>query len=79
MRSRGCADPFGRSRRTYVQRWRLFAPEASRLGVGAMYRLPLAIGAIRVGVRDLYRDRAGELGQEQLVDALVYADTAPVS
>lgn len=57
-------------------RWPVFAAEAGRIGVCAMYSVPLALGAIRVGVLDLYDDRPGHLGQEQLVDALVYADTA---
>lgn len=54
----------------------MFAPYVGRLGVGAMYSLPLALGAIRVGALDLYNDAPGHLSQDQLVDALVYADTA---
>lgn len=57
-------------------RWPAFAPEAGRLGVGGMYSLPLALGAIRVGVLDLYSDAPGHLNQDQLMDALIYADTA---
>jgi len=57
-------------------RWPIFIPEAARLGVHAMYSLPLAMGAIRVGVLDLYQDSPRELDHDQLVDALVYADTA---
>lgn len=59
-----------------TRRWPIFASEAGRLGARAMYSLPLALGAIHVGVLDLYHDRPGHLTQEQLVDALVYADTA---
>ena len=58
------------------RRWPMFAPDVSGLGVRAMYSLPLALGAIRVGVLDLYHDTAGHLDQEQLMDALIYADTA---
>jgi len=58
------------------RRWPTFAPEAGRLGIGAMYSLPLALGAIEVGVLDLYNDTPGHLSDEQLVDALTYADTA---
>jgi len=61
---------------TNTHRWPLFAPDVLRLGVCAMYSLPLALGAIRVGVLDLYSDTSRHLSQEQLVDALVYADTA---
>ncbi len=59
-----------------TRRWPAFTAEVGRLGIGAMYSLPLALGAIRVGVLDLYRDAPGHLTQQQLVDALVYADTA---
>jgi hypothetical protein len=59
-----------------IRRWPMFAPDVGRLGVCAMYSLPLALGAIRVGVLDLYHDTPGHLTQAQLVDALVYADTA---
>ncbi|WP_369831817.1 GAF and ANTAR domain-containing protein [Mycobacterium sp. E796] len=58
------------------RRWPMFAPEAGRLGVCAMYSLPLALGAIRVGVLDLYQDTPGHLDESQLMDALIYADTA---
>jgi hypothetical protein len=57
-------------------RWPMFAPDVGRLGVGAMYSLPLALGAIRVGALDLYHNTPGHLSRDQLVDALVYADTA---
>ncbi|HEX7660142.1 MAG TPA: GAF and ANTAR domain-containing protein [Pseudonocardiaceae bacterium] len=59
-----------------AQRWPTFAPEASRLGMRGMYSLPLALGAIQVGVLDLYCDEGEELGPDELLDALVYADTA---
>ncbi|MBS4727115.1 GAF and ANTAR domain-containing protein [Mycobacterium sp. SM1] len=61
---------------TSLRRWPAFAPEMTRIGVRAMYSLPLALGAIRVGVLDLYHDTPRELTQDQLLDALVYADTA---
>ncbi|NKQ54015.1 GAF and ANTAR domain-containing protein [Amycolatopsis sp. K13G38] len=58
------------------RRWPAFAPAAARIGVHALHSLPLALGALRVGVLDLYRDTPGQLSQDQLLDALVYADTA---
>lgn len=61
---------------TSTRRWPMFAPDAHRLGVGAMFSLPLALGAIGVGVLDLYNDTARHLSDEQLVDAVIYADTA---
>ncbi|OBG25525.1 hypothetical protein A5673_09400 [Mycobacterium sp. E3198] len=57
-------------------RWPMFAADVGRLGVCAMYSLPLALGALRVGVLNLYRDTPGHLDQERLMDALIYADTA---
>jgi hypothetical protein len=57
-------------------RWPMFVADVGRLGICAMYSLPLALGAIRVGVLNLYRDTPGHLDQEQLMDALIYADTA---
>jgi hypothetical protein len=57
-------------------RWPAFAPAACRAGAAAVFAFPLAVGAIRVGVLGLYRDRPGPLSDSQLGDALVFADTA---
>lgn len=57
-------------------RWPVFAPAAVLAGVRAVFALPLRVGGIRLGVLDLYRARVGDLGAEQLADALVLADTA---
>ncbi|GAA3757815.1 hypothetical protein HDA32_001834 [Spinactinospora alkalitolerans] len=46
-------------------RWPAFAPEAVELGAGAVYALPLTIGAIRIGVLDLYRRTPAEPTGEQ--------------
>jgi hypothetical protein len=59
-----------------AQRWPGFAPAALLAGVAAVFAFPLRIGAIRVGVMGLYRDRPGPLSTFQLGDALVFADTA---
>jgi ANTAR domain len=56
-------------------RWPLFAPAAIRAGVRAIFALPLAVGGVRVGVMALYRAHPGDLGSEQLADALALADT----
>jgi hypothetical protein len=58
-----------------LARWPVFAPAATRAGVRAVFALPLRIGAIRLGVLDLYRAEPGGLDAEQLADALVLADT----
>lgn len=59
-----------------AERWPVFAPEAARRGARGMYSVPLALGALKVGVLDLYRHAPGELDTEELMDAVVYADTA---
>jgi hypothetical protein len=60
--------------RDYQTRWPAFAPAALRSGAGAVFALPLQVGAIRLGAMDLYRRRPGELRQPQLADALAYAE-----
>ncbi|WP_236791141.1 GAF and ANTAR domain-containing protein [Amycolatopsis sp. GM8] len=59
-----------------ARRWPMFAPEAARRGTRSMYSVPLALGALKVGVLDLYRDTPGEPDIEELMDAVVYADAA---
>lgn len=55
-------------------RWPNFATEAVNAGVGALYALPLEVGAIRVGVLDLYRDEPGALDGKDFADAVAVAD-----
>lgn len=57
-------------------RWPVFAPAAVAAGVRALFALPLRVGGVDLGVLCLYRARPGNLGSEQLADALVLADTA---
>jgi hypothetical protein len=57
-------------------RWPVFAAEAAASGVGAMYSLPLQIGAVKVGVLDLYRDDAAPLASSDFADAVAIADLA---
>jgi hypothetical protein len=59
-----------------LARWPVFAPAAAQTGARAVFALPLQVGAVRLGVMDLYRARAGGLGRDQLADVLVLADTA---
>jgi hypothetical protein len=56
--------------------WAVFAEAAARAGAAAIFAFPLRIGAIRVGVLGLYRDKEGPLDTFQLGDALILADTA---
>jgi hypothetical protein len=57
-------------------RWPMFVPEALLAGAGAVFAFPLQVGAIRVGVLDLYRKRPGPLTPAQLADALAFASAA---
>lgn len=57
-------------------RWPMFAAAARRTPVRALYVLPLQIGAIAVGVLDLYRDEPGMLTTTELAGALRAADAA---
>jgi hypothetical protein len=61
------------------RQWPSFTNGAAEAGVRAVFAFPLAIGAIRVGALDLYRDAAGELTPAQLATALRAADAAAVS
>jgi len=55
-------------------KWPNFAPEAVRHGVRAMYALPLEVGAIRVGVLDLYRNDPELLHAKDFADAVAVAE-----
>jgi len=59
-------------------RWPAFTPAALEAGARAVFALPLQIGAIRLGVLDLYRARPDALSRTELADALIFAETATV-
>ncbi len=58
--------------------WPVFAPAATERGVKAMFAVPIAAGAARVGVLDLYRLREGLLSTPELAEVLTFADAALV-
>jgi hypothetical protein len=60
------------------RRWPAFAPAAAARGVRGMFAFPVAAGAARIGVLDVYRLRAGPLTGEELVQGLLFADVALV-
>ncbi len=62
--------------RTAPARWPAFAAGAEAAGLVAVFAFPLRVGAIRLGVLDLYRTTAGALSAEELADALSFADAA---
>ena len=57
-------------------RWPGYLPAVLDQGVRAVFAFPLQVGAIRVGVLDLYRDSAGHLPDHDFADALDFADVA---
>jgi hypothetical protein len=56
--------------------WPAFADGALGAGVAAVFAFPLRVGAIRVGVLDLYRESPGTLSPGDLREALSFADAA---
>jgi hypothetical protein len=58
------------------RRWPLFAPLAVEVGAGALFALPLVVGAIRVGVLALHRVVGGQLPTAQLAESLAFAELA---
>lgn len=57
-------------------RWPVFAPAAVEIGVRGVFAFPLQLGAIRIGVLALCRDRPGGLSADEFGDGLVLADVA---
>jgi len=68
-----------RSSDVAVERWPAFMEGATGVGVKAVFALPLRVGAISVGVLDLYRDRPGELSADEMPAALMAADAAALA
>ena len=62
-----------------VERWPTFMEGAASAGVRAVFAFPLRVGAISVGVIDLYRDSPGELSASELPVALMAADAAALA
>jgi GAF domain/ANTAR domain len=57
-------------------RWAAFTEAVVAAGVGAVFGFPLRVGAVRLGALNLYRDRPGDLTDDQHAEALVLADVA---
>lgn len=62
-----------------VERWPAFMEAVARVGVRAVFAFPLRVGAISVGVIDLYRDSPGALSPSDLPAALLAADAAALA
>jgi ANTAR domain len=61
---------------TGFARWPEFVGAVLDVGVRAIFALPLRVGAIRVGVLDLYRDVPGQLAILELSEAMAFAEAA---
>lgn len=61
---------------TGASRWPGFTAAALEADVAAVFAFPLQVGAIRLGILDLYRDTTGPLNGPQLAEALAFADAA---
>jgi hypothetical protein len=59
-------------------RWPGFVDAVLDMGVRALFAFPLRVGAIHVGILDLWRDTPGHLSTLELADALAFADAATV-
>jgi GAF domain len=57
----------------HQRRWPLFGPLAVEAGAGALFALPLCVGAIRVGVLALHQVEATRLEPATVTDALAFA------
>lgn len=60
-------------------RWPIFARQAVAIGARAVFVLPLQLGAIRLGVLYLYRNRPGMLSARELADSLDLAELATLT
>jgi hypothetical protein len=77
-----CLDAFDSRRPVLVAdlageaatRWPMYVPAAQDGGVRAVFAFPMQIGAARLGVLDVFRDRVGKLSDDHLADALCFAD-----
>ena len=55
-------------------RWPIFVPEVAGSGIGAIYALPMQVGAIKVGVLDLYCAPGESLDGPDFADAVSVAE-----
>lgn len=61
---------------TGSRRWPLYGPAACDLGARAVFAVPLQMGASRLGVLDIYRDRTGSLPESAMQDVFILAEVA---
>lgn len=59
---------------TATYRWPVYAPAVQDGGVRAVFAFPLQIGAVRLGVMDVFRDRVGQLSDAELRMAFTFVE-----
>ena len=77
-----CIDAFGGRRPVLIadlsghamSLWPLYSPAVYEDGLRAVFAFPLQVGAVRLGVMDVFRERPGPLTELQLATALLVAD-----
>jgi GAF domain-containing protein len=57
-------------------RWPMYLPAVQDSGIRAVFSFPLQMGAMRLGVLDVFRKRTGSLTRDELADALTVAGVA---
>ncbi|BBH65279.1 GAF domain-containing protein [Actinoplanes sp. OR16] len=55
-------------------RWPVYTPAAQDAGVRAVFAFPLQVGAARLGVMDVFRDRTGPMSGPELQLAFAFAE-----
>ena len=64
--------------RSSDERWPVLSGALAKLDLGALFAFPLRMGAVTVGVADLYRSKPGALGEHDIATAKSLArETAP--
>lgn len=79
-----CVDAFTSRRPVLVaelgngvnSRWPIYASAVHERGVRAVFAFPLQVGAARIGVLDVFRDHPGAMTDEEVAQALVFAEIA---
>jgi hypothetical protein len=82
-----CVDAFAAGRPVLVPdlsdgamtRWPMYAPAVHAHGVRAVFAFPLQVGAARLGVLDVFREQPGQMTEEELAQALTFAEIAVIT
>jgi GAF domain-containing protein len=61
------------------ERWPVFGAALGELRVGALFSIPMTMGAVTIGVASLYRDRPGGLSHDEEVSAQAIASAIAIA